>query len=225
MLSSQVPRTPSYVSSFYQHQSSRFDQPIKSHSYHRPFFIIELELNLNLIIRKLSRNISQIIVISFPEISKKKKNYELSLVDRNSKIITYNLETSDQTQISHVSVQSKQYSVHPSRETPERKRFSSKFDPQFYSSGSKIEDARFIVFYIQNIEMNHSWFYHFDTRMPKICLFLISFFNGGLFLPLSKKFLFLSMDLKLMRLFRNVPLVHLIYHQFTKISHLFSNFV
>ena len=131
MLSSQVPRTPSYVSSFYQHQSSRFDQPIKSHYYHRPFFIIELELNLNLIIRKLSRNISQIIVISFPEISKK-NNYELSLVDRNSEIITYNLETSDQTQISHVSVQSKQYSVHPSRETLERKRFSRKFDPQFY---------------------------------------------------------------------------------------------
>ena len=185
--------------------------------------MIEPKVNLNLVIRKLSKNTFQIIGISFPAISK--KNYELSLVDRDSEIITHNLETSDQTQISYVSVQSKQYSVHPSRETPERKRFSSKFDPQFYSSGTEIEDARFIVFYIQNIEMNHSWFYHFDTRMPKICLFLISFFNGGLFLPLSKKFLFLSMDLKLMRLFRNVPLVHLIYHQFTKISHLFSNFV
>ena len=187
MLSSQVPRTPSYVSSFYQHQSSRFDQPIKSHYYHRPFFIIELELNLNLIIRKLSRNISQIIVISFPEISKK-NNYELSLVDRNSEIITYNLETSDQTQISHVSVQSKQYSVHPSRETPERKRFSRKFDPQFYGYWEYIE-AWFKVFYIHNIEMSHYRFYHFDTRMSKICLFLISFLNGALFLPLSKKFL------------------------------------
>ena len=150
--------------------------------------------------------------------------YGISLLDRDSEIITHDLETSDQTQIYRISVQSKQYSVHPSRETPQRKRFSSKFDPQFYGYW-EYADAWFKVFYIQNIEMSHSWFYHFDTRMPKICLFLISFFNSGLFLPLSKKFLTMSMDLKLMRLFRNVPLVHLIYHQFTKISHLCSNFV
>ena len=130
----QVPRTPSFVSSFYQHQSSRFDQPIRFHYYHCPIFIIEPELNLNLIIRKLSRNISQIIGISFLAISKKKKKkYELNLVDRDSEIITHNLETSDWTQISHVSVQSKQYLVHPSRGTPERKRFSRKFNPQFHS--------------------------------------------------------------------------------------------
>ena len=54
---------------------------------------------------------------------KKKKNYELSLVDRDSEIITHNLESSDQTQIYHISVQSKQYSVHPSRETLEEKDF------------------------------------------------------------------------------------------------------
>ena len=93
--------------------------------------MIEPKLNLNLVIRKLSKNIFQIIGISFPTISK--KNYELSLVDRDSEIITHNLETSDQTQISYVSVQSKQYSVHPSRETPERKRFSRKFNPQFHN--------------------------------------------------------------------------------------------
>ena len=60
---------------------------------------------------------------------KKKKKKKLSLVDRDSKIITHNLKTSDETQISHASVQPKQYLVHPSRETLERKRFSSKFDP------------------------------------------------------------------------------------------------
>ena len=102
-------------------------------------------------------------------------------------IITHNLETCDQTQIYHISVQSKQYSVHPSRETPKRKRFSRKFDPQFYGY-YKYMDAWFKVFYIQNKEMSHSWFYQFDTRMPKICLFLISYLNGGLFLPLYKIF-------------------------------------
>ena len=146
--------------------------------------MIELELNLNLIIRKLSRNISQIIGISFPVISKKKKIMSSAQLT-DSEIITHNLETCDQTQIYHISVQSKQYSVHPSRETPKRKRFSRKFDPQFYGY-YKYMDAWFKVFYIQNKEMSHSWFYQFDTRMPKICLFLISYLNGGLFLALYK---------------------------------------
>ena len=68
--------------------------------------------------------------------------------------------------------------------------------------------ALFKVFYIQNKEMSHSWFYHFDTRMSKICLFLISFLNGvewwTTFAPVQK-ILDNVHDLKLMRLFRNGP--------------------
>ena len=56
-----------------------------------------------------------------------------ALLTETLKSFTHNLKISDQTQISHVSVQSKLFSIHPSTETPERKRFSSKFDPQFYS--------------------------------------------------------------------------------------------
>ena len=84
--------------------------------------------------------------------------------------------------------------------------------------------SKCFIFRIKKWLMSHSWYYHFDTRMPKICLFLSSFLNGGLFCPLSIKFLIMSMDLILMRLFKNWPLVHLIYHQFTKTSHLFWNF-
>ena len=96
----------------------------------------------------------------------------------------------------------------------------------FMVTGSTwMHGSKCFIFRIKKWLMSHSWYYHFDTRMPKRCLFLISFFNGGLFLPLSKKFLTVSMDLKLLRLFKNGPLVHLIYHQFTKFSHLFSNFI
>ena len=168
-------------------------------------------MNLNLIIRKLSRNISQTIGISFQAISKNKnKNYELSLVDRDSEIVTHNLRTSEQTQISHVSVQSKQYSVHPSRETPKGKRFLSKFDPQFYDYWEYV-DAWFKVFYIQNIEMSHSWFYHFNTRMPKICLYLISFLNGGLiFAPIQKNYCILLREKK--KEVRNIDCINLFLH-------------
>ena len=68
-------------------------------------------------------------------------------------------------------------------------------DTQEYNLQEKKRRTRFKVFYIQNKEMSHSWFYHFNTRMPKICLFLIGFWSGGLFLPLSKKFLTMSMIL------------------------------
>ena len=63
----------------------------------------------------------------------------------------------------YVSVQSKQYLVHPSRETPERKRFSRKFDPQFYGYWEYM-DAWFKVFYIQNKEMSHSCFLPFRYK-------------------------------------------------------------
>ena len=67
--------------------------------------MIEPEFESKLDHKKLSRNISQTIGISFQAISKSKnKNYELSLVDRDSEIITHNLKTSEQTQLSHVSV-------------------------------------------------------------------------------------------------------------------------
>ena len=54
--------------------------------------------------------------------SLKKENYELSLVDRDSEIITHNLKTSEKTQIFHVSVESKQYSVHPSQGDTKKKK-------------------------------------------------------------------------------------------------------
>ena len=131
----------------------------------------------------------------------------------------------NQTQIYHISVQSKQYSVHPSMETPEEKDFEENLILNFTVTRSTwMHGSKCFIFRIKKWLMSHSWYYHFDTRMPKICLFLSSFLNGRLFFPLSIKFLIMSMDLILMRLFKNWPLVHLIYHQFTKISHLFWNF-
>ena len=69
----QVPKTPSNVSTFTQQQSSRFDQPIRSHYLRRPFFMIELEFESKLdhqkIIQKYLPNNSHF----FPSDLKKKK--------------------------------------------------------------------------------------------------------------------------------------------------------